>query len=209
MAQRLRRATPGEAPATAAALLDFWRRAERRHLELEEDILVPALERHGLAEHPAVARMLVEHALIRRQVEEIASGASGTEQLRALGKQLAEHVRHEERAVFPLAEQRLGAKALAELGGAGAGRPRKRCGGRYLKSLPERLELGGRQRVHDPVPPSAGAARPAGRFSDGTRGRMRAPTSDARLLTRRRSRTAATQTAATTNSKAGLLGPTR
>jgi hemerythrin-like domain-containing protein len=118
MAQRLRRATPGEAPATAAALLDFWRRAERRHLELEEDILVPALERHGLAEHPAVARMLVEHALIRRQVEEIASGASGTEQLRALGKKLAEHVRHEERAVFPLAEQRLGAKALAELGAA-------------------------------------------------------------------------------------------
>ena len=94
----------------------FWQSAGRRHFEIEEELLLPALPGGESDWDDAVARVLAEHREIRQRAERLQ--ADDVEAARDLGELLAGHVRFEERALFPLLEQRLTGAELAALGDA-------------------------------------------------------------------------------------------
>jgi iron-sulfur cluster repair protein YtfE (RIC family) len=116
IAQKLQRATSDNTAEPRAALLAFWDAEGRRHFRLEEEVLLPAFAAHGDPYHPLVARVLCDHVAIRHRVRLLGRSptcvAAG---LRELGRQLAAHVRLEERELFPLIETAMSASQLAAL----------------------------------------------------------------------------------------------
>jgi hemerythrin-like domain-containing protein len=119
VAQKLRRVTDGGCAAAREAALVYWRAHGRTHFRLEEELLLPAYAGYGDPHHPLVARALCEHAAIRHLVDTIARDDRGKPaDLRGLGTQLSEHVRLEERQLFPLIERAMPAAELAILAGA-------------------------------------------------------------------------------------------
>lgn len=116
VAQKLARATPERREEATRAFLDYWRADGQAHFGVEEAVLLPAYAVHGDPRHPAVAQMLIDHMLIRRDALVAAAGAPPMETLHALGARLAAHVRLEERELFPLVEQTLPEAELAALG---------------------------------------------------------------------------------------------
>ncbi|MEO6033341.1 MAG: hemerythrin domain-containing protein [Burkholderiaceae bacterium] len=69
------------------------------HFRIEETTLVPLLR----ADHDAAAaRILADHAMLRALASRIAG--ADTDALQSFGTVLAEHVRFEERSLFPLLE---------------------------------------------------------------------------------------------------------
>lgn len=116
VAQRLARATVETAVDAREGFLSFWATEGRRHFQIEEEILLPAFERHGAAEDEAVVRVLVDHVEIRRRADDLGADASPRlELLHDLGARLQRHIRHEERVLFPLIEEALAADELHEL----------------------------------------------------------------------------------------------
>ncbi len=119
-ARRLRRAAGYAPEATAKAFLDFWQKDTSIHFRKEEEVLLPVVARHGgdVSREPLV-EMLSQHARIRglvmRLSDEVESGGFRPETLREIGELLEEHIRLEERVVFPLVEESLPGAALAEL----------------------------------------------------------------------------------------------
>ncbi len=110
VARRLRRATPADLDAALAYLRAFWEAEGRRHFELEERHLLDALPDADWRE--AAGRVRREHQAIRAGVESVA----GLDSAHALGDLLHDHVRFEERVLFPLLESRLSESELEALG---------------------------------------------------------------------------------------------
>ena len=105
VALRLRRASAETAPQAGGAFLDYWRRHGRHHFRSEEEILLPAFALYGDSRHPLVARVLLDHLAIRAKARELDEDADQPlEALQELGLQLADHIRLEERELFPLIE---------------------------------------------------------------------------------------------------------
>lgn len=78
------------------------------HFEIEERILLPALEQ--LAESELVGRTRAEHSLLRNLVR---NDDRPTEaRLAEFGALLREHVRFEERTLFPVAQEKLAEDSL-------------------------------------------------------------------------------------------------
>jgi hemerythrin-like domain-containing protein len=116
VAQRLRRADDATASAARADFLDFWVREGRRHFRIEEDVLLPGFARYGDAGDDRVVRVLVEHVDLRRRATDLEADAQpAIGELRTLGQRLNDHVRFEERVLFPLIEQAVPPSQLAEL----------------------------------------------------------------------------------------------
>lgn len=115
-AKRLREAE--DAAAAAADFLDFWAADGQRHFRVEEEVLLPGWALHAEVDREGVARMLDEHLAIRREALRAAAGEASLERLRALGQLLHDHVRFEERQLFPRIEADLDAAALDELAAA-------------------------------------------------------------------------------------------
>jgi hypothetical protein len=115
VALRLRRATDADAAAVRERFLRFYETEAREHFRAEEEHLLPAFARHAPADDPDIVRVLVEHVELRRRAVDVARGA-GPEELHALGDLLRDHVRHEERTLFPRVEAALAADELAALG---------------------------------------------------------------------------------------------
>jgi hypothetical protein len=114
VAQKLRRAEDPTAADARAALAAFWPVSGRAHFRLEEEVLLPAFAAHGDPHHPLVARVLCDHVAIRHRAEAVLGGTdAGVTDLHELGGLLADHVRLEERELFPLIEQAMPANALA------------------------------------------------------------------------------------------------
>jgi hypothetical protein len=114
-AQQLRRATPATAAEARAAFGEFWRE-HGRHFRAEEEILLPAYVAHGDPGDPVIARVLVDHVLIRSDAAALAGGGVvALNVLHRLGKRLAEHVRCEERELFPAVEAALPPEELDAL----------------------------------------------------------------------------------------------
>ncbi len=84
------------------------------HFRIEEEMLLPALAAAG--EETLVRRTLDDHAALRALVADPASGV-------AFGRRLREHVRFEERELFPACEAHLGDEVL-EAVAARSPRPR-------------------------------------------------------------------------------------
>ena len=82
-------------------------------------MLFPAYAGHADPHHPLMAWVLCDHAEIRSRADAIAAETTTpTEALNALGTRLAEHVRLEERELFPLIEETIPRDRLTELAAA-------------------------------------------------------------------------------------------
>jgi hemerythrin-like domain-containing protein len=114
-AQRLKRATDRSAESARDGFLEFWRTEGQHHFRVEEEVLLPAFTPRDAAGEAAVARVLDEHADLRRRAQEL-TGELGA--LHELGVRLKAHIRHEENVLFPLVEQALPPGELAALGEA-------------------------------------------------------------------------------------------
>jgi len=81
--------------------------------------MLSALRRRGVHRHEAVVWLLAEHDDLRCRVAELAAAREPTlEQMQMLGRRPQAHIRHEERAVFPLVVSTLSGAELDELGAA-------------------------------------------------------------------------------------------
>lgn len=119
VAQQLRRVTAETAADGRARFLEFWRGHGADHFRIEEDILLPAYAPYGDSHHPLVARVLCDHVEIRGRAAAVTSDDGVTpEALQQLGTRLAEHVRLEERELFPLIEAALPADRIESVGAA-------------------------------------------------------------------------------------------
>jgi hemerythrin-like domain-containing protein len=114
-ARRLRRAGSDTGEARDA-FLDFWREHGAHHFRVEEEVLLPAYAAYADPDEPCVVRMLLDHARIRAQAQRLEQEpAPPVDVLHALGTALEQHVRLEEREVFPLIEAALPATAAEAL----------------------------------------------------------------------------------------------
>jgi hemerythrin-like domain-containing protein len=111
VARRLRRAGAVDFDAARAYLLEFWEPRGRRHFEIEEHVLLTAIDDTDAEWLAAVQRVREEHDRIRQQV----AGIDAAEDAHALGQLLHDHVRFEERHLFPMLESRLSEDELARL----------------------------------------------------------------------------------------------
>jgi hypothetical protein len=128
VAHRLRRATADTAGDARAAFMVYWDGHGREHFRLEEEILLPGYAGHGDPYHPLVARALCDHVAIRARADALAvDEAPDPAVLGELGTVLANHVRLEERELFPLIEAALPALRLAAV--ATALEHAERCAG--------------------------------------------------------------------------------
>jgi hypothetical protein len=100
------------------AFLDFWHGDGRRHFRLEEEELLPGWAFHAEVDREGVRRMLDEHLAIRREALRLEAGEATLEETRELGRLLHDHVRFEERQLFPRVEADLDYTDLACLAAA-------------------------------------------------------------------------------------------
>lgn len=118
-----------QAPEHLNQLLDFFRGfVDRCHHAKEEDVLFPEMERLGIEhEDGPIGVMLEEHEEGRRCVREMAEGlarlqhgdrgalAGIRQSANAYRDLLHRHIEKEEQVLFPMAEQMVPAKQVAEL----------------------------------------------------------------------------------------------
>jgi Hemerythrin HHE cation binding domain len=115
-AKRLREAA--SAGEGAPVFLEFWQNDGRRHFRIEEEVLLPTWALHAEVDRDGVRRMLDEHLAIRREALRAEAGELPLEGARELGALLHDHVRFEERQLFPLVEAALDPAALSRLAAA-------------------------------------------------------------------------------------------
>ena len=109
-ARALRRAATGEPAAAQDAAVAFAAHFDAEmapHFAAEERLLLPLLG----PEHPFAARTLAEHAEIRARVDALRRAAT-PDDLAALGRLVAAHVRFEEREAFEEVQRRADPAAL-------------------------------------------------------------------------------------------------
>ena len=112
-ARRLRNAT--DADAASRDFLEFWDGGGQRHFRVEEEVLLPGWALKSPVDRIAVARMLEEHLAIRRGALRAVAAEAAIEELRDLGQLLDDHVRFEERELFPMIEKALDPDSLRRL----------------------------------------------------------------------------------------------
>jgi hemerythrin-like domain-containing protein len=114
IALRCRRVANGSFDAEPSeywvSVREFFRLALEPHFEIEESLLLPALEQLG--ESSMCMRILKEHAALRALVGEEVPDLAGFD---AFGTLLEEHIRYEERTVFEDVQDRLPQAALDEI----------------------------------------------------------------------------------------------
>ena len=117
-ARRLQRAADGEPTGRTSAARGFaqaWRDELEPHFADEERLLTPLIPQADLSQ-----RLFNEHAILRSFAADLSAGLNGTDHaadaLRRLGQCLHDHIRWEERILFPAIEQAAGPAQLAALG---------------------------------------------------------------------------------------------
>jgi hemerythrin-like domain-containing protein len=115
-ALKLRRAGDAEREEARAEFLRFWREHGAIHFRVEEDVMLPGAAPEIEPTDPAVVRVVTDHVEIRRRAGDL-GGRRVPEagELNELGELLSEHVRHEERVLFPMIEERLSPRRLEAL----------------------------------------------------------------------------------------------
>jgi hemerythrin-like domain-containing protein len=116
IAQGLKRANRLTARKAQRAFVDFWEHDGQRHFREEEEVLLPLSADFVDLDQPLVVQVLTDHTVIRRLAGELlGAGTSQPQVLHTLGEKLEEHVRREERQLFPLIEESLPEEELARL----------------------------------------------------------------------------------------------
>lgn len=113
VAKKLKEATDLE--QATRDFLGFWDEDGRRHFRIEEEVLLPGWAMHADVDRGGVRRMLDEHLAIRREALRLDAGEATLEEARELGRLLHDHVRFEERQLFPKVEEALDADDLSRL----------------------------------------------------------------------------------------------
>ena len=120
-ALKLKRADEASAPDALRGMVEFFDADGALHFRVEEEVLLPAYVRDGGADpaDEAIARVLTDHVWIRARIGALReAGEVRVDDVRELGARLDDHVRHEERVLFPAIEAALSAEQLAALGRA-------------------------------------------------------------------------------------------
>jgi hemerythrin-like domain-containing protein len=112
-ALRLRRAEAEGLSDAVDHFLRFFDDEGRRHFEIEEELILRALPDDEGNWTAAVERVREDHAAIRQAT---AQAEWTSESAQALGTRLNDHVRFEERVLFPIVEERLAPEDLERLG---------------------------------------------------------------------------------------------
>jgi hemerythrin-like domain-containing protein len=116
VALQLKRATRPSTTDARRAFLQFWHSEGEQHFRIEEEVLLPAYARHRPPDEAAVVRVLTEHVDLRRRAAELeASESPSLTDVHELGERLTQHIRHEERVLFPAIEAVLSDADLSEL----------------------------------------------------------------------------------------------
>ena len=119
VAMKLKRVAPETAAEARATFLEFYEREGARHFQIEEEHLLPGFARHAGPERPAIVQVLTDHVDLRRRAQDLAAvPETDPAELRELGERLEDHIRYEERVLFPMIERALPAEALERLGAA-------------------------------------------------------------------------------------------
>ena len=115
MARKMERAAgrDGLDPTVLREIQAFCHDELRPHLAQEEEILLPALERHG--EHALVERTIGEHA----QMMELVTSLEQKGSLLRLSELLKQHVRFEEQQLFEVSQRKLTDAELDAIAEAG------------------------------------------------------------------------------------------
>jgi hemerythrin-like domain-containing protein len=119
-ARNLRLAAEGEGPVSAAvdAFQEEWQSSIEPHFRSEEEVLLPQFAAVVGMEQKLIARTLAEHAALRSAVQ--ALGQAEEAERRPLAAQVAQllhdHIRFEERVLFPAVEAHLAGSGLQRLG---------------------------------------------------------------------------------------------
>jgi hypothetical protein len=124
VAASLQRADRDGLEAAARRFVDFLNGHELSHLVLEESVLLPAVPDDATG--PGLARrVLDDHTYLRAALERLrrAHEPPDLEFLHDVGARLRDHVRMEERELFPYLERTLDPAALEEIGARLAGEP--------------------------------------------------------------------------------------
>lgn len=87
--------------------LTFWKEDGQRHFRIEDEVLIPFWAAHAEVDNEGVARMNDEHLKLRSAVIRFAAEEVTLNEVHALGDLLHDHVRFEERELFPLIEKAL------------------------------------------------------------------------------------------------------
>lgn len=119
VALKLVRADVDDLAQVKRAFLRFWEAHGRPHLRAEEEILLPAYAEFGDPADPLIERVLNDHLTLRRHAVRIERGLEvPLWAVRELGEKLADHVRLEERKLFPRIEEVVPAAELENLAAA-------------------------------------------------------------------------------------------
>ena len=120
-ALKLKRADESSAAEALREMVEFFDAHGALHFRVEEDVLLPGYVRDAGADpnDDQIVRVLTDHVWIRARIAALREAtAPPPAELRELGQRLDDHVRHEERVLFPAIEQALSAEQLAALGQA-------------------------------------------------------------------------------------------
>ncbi|MBS1272005.1 MAG: hypothetical protein MAGBODY4_01141 [Candidatus Marinimicrobia bacterium] len=117
-ARKLKDATPESAQSDpeqlAEEFLSEWYEDINPHFRREEEILLPYFAREGDFTHESIRKMLQQHIILRRDVAKLRENVT-VNLLVKIGDTLHEHIRHEERTVFPLIEEQTSEKILQKI----------------------------------------------------------------------------------------------
>ncbi|WP_066186652.1 hemerythrin domain-containing protein [Gracilibacillus timonensis] len=100
-------------------LIGFWERDGNNHFRDEEEVLIPLyLEHADSIEMDLVKEILYQHAQIRSSIQHLREDRQTSyKEMNELGELLNNHVRLEERQLFPLIEQAVPEKYLYQANG--------------------------------------------------------------------------------------------
>lgn len=107
--------------AKAQDVREFFQLDLVSHFALEEEVLFPVMERMPEAEE-LIKRLLQEHREIEKLVQELVQSSLLATNLRRLADLLEEHIRQEERLLFPLFQRHVSAEIVTKVEQAVAAR---------------------------------------------------------------------------------------
>ncbi|HLS61401.1 MAG TPA: hemerythrin domain-containing protein [Virgibacillus sp.] len=94
----------------------FWEPDGQQHFREEEEILLTTFALHASVDRPEISEMLIEHVQIRALINQIIkTDTIAYSLMHELGMILEQHVRKEERVIFPMIEKALPEHVLEEL----------------------------------------------------------------------------------------------
>jgi hemerythrin-like domain-containing protein len=120
-ALKLKRADDAGAAEAVRDMVEFFDAHGAVHFQVEEQVLLPLYVRDGDADptDEVIARVLTDHIWIRARIAALREASVvPVDELHELGRRLDDHIRHEERVLFPAIERALSEDELAGLASA-------------------------------------------------------------------------------------------